>query len=437
MPINSISLKNFKCFKELDIELSKITLLTGANSSGKSSLIYGLLAILQTEQFPFYLSPNGKYVNMGSFEEISFKHNRKANIEISGEIRGRTIASFDIIPINFKTIWQEDSQNNLPQLRELKLKTKEFTIEIKKADNILFSCKFSSVGFYGEEKKELLSIENIKKVKNKSFTSNCIEFENAKFDTIDELFKATFFNRKIELFNRLQINTNYFFELFDQNFNFIGSFRDPPDRTYYQKPKSDTKIDLSGKGYIDQILEWEERNPEKLKELVSIMKELELVSEIKSRKMKGGRFEIMVKANQKSVLASLSDVGFGISQFLPVIVADLQLINDSLVAVSQPEIHLHPKVQALFGNYLVKQIKKQKKQYIIETHSEYLINRIRSLIVKGELAKKDLSVYYLENSGNGSKCHKIEFKKNGQILNAPKEFFDTYMIDVMDIALNA
>ncbi|WP_338876551.1 AAA family ATPase [Spirosoma sp. SC4-14] len=61
MLINSLGLKNFKCFEELNVTFAPITLLTGANSSGKSSLINAILAVLQTEQFPLYLSPNGKF----------------------------------------------------------------------------------------------------------------------------------------------------------------------------------------------------------------------------------------------------------------------------------------------------------------------------------------------------------------------------------------
>jgi predicted ATPase len=104
----------------------------------------------------------------------------------------------------------------------------------------------------------------------------------------------------------------------------------------------------------------------------------------------------------------------------------------------QPEIHLHPSIQANLGDYLVKQVNEKKKQYIVETHSEYLLNRIRLLIVKGEIEPEDVAVYYFENSvKEGSVTHRIEFTKDGQILNAPRGFFETYMIDTMDIALNA
>ncbi|MEJ7679128.1 MAG: DUF3696 domain-containing protein [Segetibacter sp.] len=59
------------------------------------------------------------------------------------------------------------------------------------------------------------------------------------------------------------------------------------------------------------------------------------------------------------------------------------------------------------------------------------------LVVKGDLKKDDLRVHYISNKGNTVEHHKIEFTEDGQILNAPEEFFETYMTDVMDIALNA
>lgn len=167
------------------------------------------------------------------------------------------------------------------------------------------------------------------------------------------------------------------------------------------------------------------------------MKYLNLIDDIKIQRFGGGRFEVLVKVKQNSVYAALSDVGFGISQFLPIIVADIQLGDSSSLIVAQPEIHLHPSVQAKFGDYLVNQISVNDKSYIIETHSEYIINRIRLAITKGEIDENDVSVFYLENDGVVSKNYEIYLKKNGQIDNAPDGFFETYMMDVMEIALNA
>ncbi|GAB4041499.1 AAA family ATPase [Spirosoma jeollabukense] len=133
----------------------------------------------------------------------------------------------------------------------------------------------------------------------------------------------------------------------------------------------------------------------------------------------------------------LADTGFGVSQFLPIIVADFQLSNDSCLAISQPEIHLHPPIQASFGNYLAHQIKRTEKQYIVETHSEYLLNRIRLLLVTGELKPEDVQVLYFENDGVKSVVHDVEFTTKGAIKGAPRVFFETYEMDVMDIAMNS
>jgi predicted ATPase len=166
------------------------------------------------------------------------------------------------------------------------------------------------------------------------------------------------------------------------------------------------------------------------------MKRLSLFSEIKTNRLSGGRYEMLVKTKPKGTYTSLSDVGFGVSQFLPIIVADIQLGDDSNLIVAQPEIHLHPNVQALFGDYIVDQMRDCNKNYILETHSEYLLNRLRLLITNGKLEEQDISVYFIDDEKDLN-LYKLEFKRNGQILNAPENFFKTYMMDVMDIALNA
>ncbi|MGB0384917.1 MAG: AAA family ATPase, partial [Ardenticatenaceae bacterium] len=114
MSINRIALRNFKCFRELDLSLPKITLLTGANSSGKSSVLYGLLAPFQSREFPLYLSPNGKYVNMGDFIEISFGNSESNEIRIDFSVRDTEGDEYD-----FNTAWIIDPSNNLPRLNLL------------------------------------------------------------------------------------------------------------------------------------------------------------------------------------------------------------------------------------------------------------------------------------------------------------------------------
>ncbi|TYQ24746.1 DUF3696 domain-containing protein [Pseudanabaena sp. UWO311] len=403
MQIHRLALKNFKCFKEVDISFSKITLLTGENSSGKSSLIYGILAPLQSvnlngNSFPLYLSLNGNYVNMGGFEEVLFNHDFKNNIEIDLNF------SFGKNIYDFTTLWSFDTIRKSPRLKYLKNGAE---IEVK-------------------QKEDLSYVVNIRDNNQQLMTLNINDFY---FEVIND--------SDIEVYNYFMDSTSAMYGDLINDFNFISSFRFQPERTYYQSLSSGV-INKFGDGYIDQILDWNDNQSEELYKLTATLKDLKMLHDVKLHRLSGGRFELKVKVKSRSKWESLADVGFGISQFLPIIVADLQLSDDSTLIMSQPEIHLHPSVQANLGDYLVKQVKERNKNYIVETHSEYLLNRMRLLIVKGEIQPEDVAVYYFENSiKDGSIAHRIEFTKDGQILNAPKGFFETYMIDTMDIALNA
>jgi predicted ATPase len=406
MQIHRLALKNFKCFKEVDVSFSKITLLTGENSSGKSSLINGILAPLQSlsldgNSFPLYLSLNGNYVNMGGFKEVSFNHSLKNDlgIDLNFTFGGRKY--------EFKTSWCFDLIRNSPRLSYLKNRSPFIRTVVRQKEDLSYVLNIE----HNDSELEPLDIHDFNTQSIDNFNKNIYDYF-------------------------IEISDNLYNELIN-DFNFISSFRFQPERTYYQSLLNRT-VDKFGAGYIDQILEWNDKQSEELFELVYILKDLKILHDVKPHRLSGGRFEIKVKVKSRSKWESLADVGFGISQFLPIIVADLQLFDDSTLIMSQPEIHLHPSVQANLGNYLVKQVKERSKNYIVETHSEYLLNRMRLLIVKEEIQPEDVAVYYFENSiKNGSIAHRIEFTKDGQILNAPKGFFETYMIDTMDIALNA
>lgn len=440
MLFKSLSLKNFKCFEEVDIKFAPITLLTGANSSGKSTLINSILAMYQTEQFPFYLSANGDYVNMGSFEEMVYGNDLNRRISINFEVEDQSSSRMNPHP-KLQTKWEYNSVNSQSKLNSIICQFEElyfvntfwnlsltkqsdsgynFDLDLRMNDIRLDEIKIWLEGIKG--------FQNYFKEKSTPY-DNHIRIQRP-FSSIDDFLESVTHRKFIfnESFNR-QFDTNFF--------NYIGSFRQPPERSNSRKSKALYRIQKDGEGYLDQIIEWQETDEDKFAELNNIMIDLELLQSIGSNTINGGAYEISVKVKKDGQDANLADVGFGVSQFLPIIVADLQLPDGSCLAVSQPEIHLHPKIQAQFGDYLSAQIKKKDKQYIVETHSEYLLNRIRLLLVKGTLKSEDVAIYYFENDGSRSTPYRIEFSKDGQIKGAPSGFFDTYGIDVMDIAMNS
>ncbi|MDX2282799.1 MAG: AAA family ATPase [Bacteroidia bacterium] len=463
MRLKRITIQNFKCFQEpQNLDLGKITLLTGANSSGKSSVLYGMLGPLQSDEFPFTFSVNGKYVNMGDFREIVFNHAADRDISLGFVFENGSINRIE-------SVWTDDKPQHLPILKHLHAELDYFTLLMtRQADasyrlsyqydpdrdplaqaiasdrlinifNRLSSSIETAVGGIMKSVQAVHGIDSqqpmdLQRMWQASFEAKTVD--NQRVEDIQTLKAYVLQLDNLRIRQIIESLTAVFRE-FDDKINYISSFRLHPDRTYLEKTKADLKIEKFGEGYLDQIIYWETQKAPEFKRLIQVMKQLGLLHGIKSRRLDGGRFEFMVRTGSKGAFSALSDVGFGISQFLPVLVADLQLPDDSTLVVSQPEIHLHPSTQSRYGAYLVEEVNRTDKRYVIETHSEYLINRIRLEIVKGNLKPEDLQVYFTEQTPAGGQIHTIRFARNGQVHDAPDDFFKTYMMDVMEIALHA
>lgn len=141
---------------------------------------------------------------------------------------------------------------------------------------------------------------------------------------------------------------------------------------------------------------------------------------------------------QNKVKLELTDVGFGISQVLPILVQAYLSPKDSLTIIEQPEIHLHPNMQAWLADALIQIALEKNKKFLIETHSDALIRRLRLRIVddSSKLAQKDVNIYYLHREGDNthSKLEEVEISPNGD-LNWPKGFMDVEIKDTIQIQL--
>ncbi len=143
-------------------------------------------------------------------------------------------------------------------------------------------------------------------------------------------------------------------------------------------------------------------------------------------------FQIMVNLLKKDSNVSLQDVGFGISQILPVYIESLRMKKGNTLILEQPEIHLHPKMQSNLADFLLCMMLSGKR-FIVETHSEYLINRICLRIAQDQknILKDMISIvfvdppkYHKKKGFEGSKIKKISLNKYGEIENWPIGFFD-------------
>src|SRR5262249_43554722 len=145
---------------------------------------------------------------------------------------------------------------------------------------------------------------------------------------------------------------------------------------------------------LPQLLNrWRRDDAEKLRKIVEYLQELSLAAGLYPQHVKSNVLQIMVNIGRRAF--SLEDVGFGLSQVLPMLVSDVQLGEAATLVMSQPELHLHPSAQAAIADYIWRRTKDLKRQYVVETHSEYLINRFRLLVSKGVVPEEEVALYYL------------------------------------------
>ena len=147
-------------------------------------------------------------------------------------------------------------------------------------------------------------------------------------------------------------------------------------------------------------------------------------------KSEGSPFQLHVRKSGgrlKGRRRNLIDVGYGVSQVLPVLIELLREDHASMFLLQQPEVHLHPTAQAALGS-LFCQIASWNRQIIVETHSDYLLDRVRMDVRdrKTNLKPEDVSILYFEPDGLDVRIHSLELDEDGNIVNPPlgyRQFF--------------
>jgi predicted ATPase len=127
---------------------------------------------------------------------------------------------------------------------------------------------------------------------------------------------------------------------------------------------------------------------------------------------------------------NLKDVGFGVSQILPIVTEGIMARPGTTIIVEQPEIHLHPRAQARLADLFI-DLAHQDKSFIIETHSEHMLLRFARRIAEGSLKKKDIAVYEFKLTEDGTKITEIPFDDQGNLKKWPGGFFETELEETM------
>ena len=298
--------------------------------------------------------------------------------------------------------------------------------------------------FISEMKSLENKIEEFKKIDLTTFfgKNNIIigtkRFSKTIIPTIDLVIKGSNKNKLINEFLQPDMRKLMFFlnrqlnaqevklNKLCESISYIGPLRPHPKRVYLGKNNVDT-VGADGENFIE-ILSEKIHIQTKINKYFQKMKigyELQVTNN--GNTIIGDSISILLKDTKTKIEATLVDVGFGIGQILPILVEGVFKKN-SIICVEQPEIHLHPRLQAEFANFFIENIEENSNQWIIETHSEALLLRFQRLVKYGHLNKEDLKIIYIDNNLDCQKILEINIDDDGDFLTEwPEGFFEERM----------
>ena len=421
--MKAIRLQRFKGYRDsgwIDLR-PPIILLLGANSSGKSAFLNAMLMLKQsvedlTYENPFvFYAKNG--IDIGSFEDAVFRH------EV--DIKKPIIFSFDV---------------------EIEKDFSEFSL--KKGDSVILSIKVAYnqrrrittvIGFdivRGSDGECILSMhkKSTAITAKESFKSDLFEVPDDLFLTWFNFLPATSGSKKKErpeneLIDELyELNREIIFRINHHLFDIvhIGPIRPEPERTYQFTGETPHDVGRDGRDAL-KILFLDKYSASSINLIDDVNQWLGTMGyTLKWDILKGGIAQLMLK-DESGLQINLKDVGFGISQLLPVLIQGYVAKEAQTILMEQPEIHLHPRAQADLGDLFIA-FAEQKKSLIVETHSEHLMLRLRRRIAEQKIKKEMVGIYFIEWKDGESVVSRIELDDYGQMVNVP-EGFKTFFSD--------
>ena len=239
----------------------------------------------------------------------------------------------------------------------------------------------------------------------------------------------------------------YLDNFFSSSVRYLGPLRDEPKSIYPLSPAADpSDVGLKGEHtaavlelYKNQSVRYiptsafsgTEINPQPITRsletaVVDWLQYLGVAEDVRSedRGKFGHELTVQIAGTQRS--HDLTHVGVGVSQVLPILIASLISEPDTTLIFEQPELHLHPKVQTLLADFFLS-ITLLGKQCVVETHSEYLINRIRFRVaaaVEPNPWVEAVKTYFVERPSEGSTFQEVKINEYGAVVDWPDGFFD-------------
>lgn len=431
-------IKNFKSLSSDSgkIEIKPLNIFVGPNSSGKSSYLQALLMLKQTilsRELLSPLIPNSNLIKLGGYSDLIFKNDIKLPLQIEIGLISKRHGRENIYERPVLTA-EKKIERQIQSIKEFfpffNYEDNHFVYKIDLRTLSSSEIIVDNLNIIYDEKK-LVSIEYNKEGRGSYFLKS--EYMPVNNEARTYFRPGKFYRIPLSLFSSFNLY-RFFHDLeltLEDVFNklyYIGPLRNYPQRFYILSGESPQDVGMQGENTIELLISSEMKKGQNLKSRTDYwMNNFGLAKKLIIERIKGSHYYVKVIDPTRETETNISDVGFGISQILPVIVETLFSPPDSLILIEQPEIHLHPKIQADLADLFISESK--KKKFIIETHSEHLVTRIQRRVAEGVINASDVKVYYFNMGKNGTILKELIMDDNGYFNEWPKGLFGDELED--------
>jgi predicted ATPase len=421
-----ISLKNFKGYKDTgELALRPLTILIGPNGGGKSTLLQFLMALKQTAEstdtsttlITSIDKEKSGYVDLGLYKDYVYMGEVERSVEF--------FLGWDA-PNGAHAKERQPATVSEPRARAIALQ-----LDNKRPGN---QVVVKSLSYYAQDHiaddavEPLVRLERLDKAAYEAhlpaeWQGSTLKQKNREYEP------QKFYRFSPQLLGDLPSDTEarlreYASEVEIRLLNtfYLGPLREQPQRYYVATGERPNDLGIKGQR-IGTVL-YAEAEGDLIQQTSLWLRRLGIAESVSlSRLAKGNIFHLNIHGKNQRQNVNIADFGFGASQILPVIVESLYAPPGSTLLVEQPEIHLNAHQQLELPNFFAEMFGQgQGKQAIVETHSEYFLKRISTLVAKGQLDPERVIVYYCHADQDGSHIEPITLDEKGRYAWWPEDF---------------
>jgi predicted ATPase len=431
--LKTLYFENFKSWRKVRVDCGRVTGFFGTNSSGKTSIIQFLLMLKQTKDGTdraISLDLNGDLVSLGTISDVLHGHDESLTLQWDLDFFLESDLSISDASKETSTVISRSKQLSIssanvvqggaPKANRLsyRLGELEFSLAPRTEQISQFDLACRKLGSGAAD-------FHFVRTQGRAWRLPGPIKSYAFPDQARTYFQNAAFLADLESAYEEQLDKVYY----------LGPLRIYPQRDYLWTRSRPTDVGQRGEKAIDAILaatEAQEKRNLKYKaqhksfqEMIAYwLREMGLIEEFRVEEIgsNSNRWQARVRTRKSATEVLLTDVGFGISQVLPVVTLLQYVPEGATVVLEQPEIHLHPLAQAALADVIIQAATHRRVQILLESHSEHLLLRLQRRIAEQAISSDDVRLYFCDAPKGESTITKLEVDLLGNILNWPDKF---------------